>query len=76
MCETGIRKAELGHLVLELSVGHSRGVAVDDAEVGLRDFLRGGVVVDGRRVEHKALARVMPLLCLVLLPHVLLLDVI
>ncbi len=62
--------------MLELSVGHSRGVAIDDAEVGLGDFLSGGVAVNERRIEHKALARVVPLLHLVLLPCILLLDVI
>ncbi len=62
--------------MLELSVGHSPGVTVDDAEVGLGDFLSGGVAVDGRCVEHEALACVVPLLRLVLLPCVLLLDVI
>jgi hypothetical protein len=76
MGKTGVRKAKLGYLVLELSAGHSCGVAVDDAEVGLRDFLGGGVPVDGRRIEHEALACVVPLLCLVLLPCILLLDVI
>ncbi len=60
----------------ELSVGHSCSVAVDDAEVGLGDFLGGRVAVDGRCVEHKVLARVVPLLHLVLFLCVLLLDVI
>ncbi len=76
MGKTGIQKAKLGHLVLELSAGHSCGVAIDDAEVGLGDFFGGGVAVDGCRVEHKALACVVPLLCLVLLPCILFLDVI
>ncbi len=62
--------------MLELSVGHSCGVAVDGAEVGLRDFLGMGVAVDGYCIDHKALACAVPLLCLVLLPCVLLLDVI
>ncbi len=76
MGETGLQKAMLAHLVLGLSVNYSRGVAVDDTEVGLGDFLGKGVAVDGRRVEHEALASVVPLLCLVLLSHILLLDVI
>ena len=76
MGKTGIWKAELGHLVLELPVGNSHGVAVDDAKVGLRDFLGGGVAVDGCRVKHKVLACVVPLLCLFLLLPILLLDVI
>ncbi len=62
--------------MLELSVGHSRGFTVDDAEVGLGDFLGGGVAIDGRCIEHEALACVVPLHCLVLLPRILLLDVI
>jgi hypothetical protein len=40
--KTGIQKAKLKNLVLELPVGHSRGVPVDDAKVGLRDFLGEG----------------------------------
>ncbi len=44
--ETNVRKAKLRHLVLELSVGHSHSVAVDDAKVGLGDFLGRGVAVD------------------------------
>ncbi len=74
--KTGVRKAKLGHLVLELSVGHSRGVAVDDAEEGLGDFLGGGVTVNRCCIEHQVLACVVPLFCLVLLPCILLLDVI
>ncbi len=50
-------------------------VAVDDAKVGLGDFLGRGVAVDGCRVEHEAFARGVPLLHRVLL-RVLLLDVI
>jgi len=73
---TGVQKAKLRYLVLELPVGHSRSVAVDDAKVGLGDFLSGGVAVNGCHVEHEALACVVPLLCLVLLLCILLLDVI
>ncbi len=43
MDKTGISVAELRHLALELFVGHSGGVAVDDAKVGCWDFLGGGV---------------------------------
>ncbi len=74
--KTGVQKAKLRYLLLELPVGHSRGVTVDDAKVGLGDFISRGVAVDGCRVEHKALACVVLLLCLVLLLCVLLLDVI
>ncbi len=76
MGKTGVQKAKLRHLVLELPVGHSCSVPVDDAKVGHGDFLSRGVAVNGRRVEHKALACGEPLLRLVLLLCILLLDVI
>jgi hypothetical protein len=74
--KTGVQKAKLRYLVLELPVGYSHSVAVDNAKVELGDFLSRGVAVDVCYVEHKALACVVPLLCLVLLLCVLLLDVI
>ncbi len=74
--KTGIQQAKLGHLVLELPVSHSCGVAVDDAKVGLGNFLGGGVAVGGGCIEHKALACGVPLLHLDFLLCVLLLDVI
>jgi hypothetical protein len=64
------------HLVLEFFVGHSGGVAVDDAKIGCEDFLGRGVAVGRRCVEHEALTHGMPCLCLVLLFCILLLDVI
>ncbi len=74
--KTGVHKTKLRYLVLELPVGYSRSVVVDDAKVGLGDFHSGGVAVNGCHIEHEALACVVPLLCLVLLLCVLLLDVI
>jgi hypothetical protein len=76
--KTGVQKAKLRYLVLELPVSHSCGVAVDDAKVGLGDFLSlsGGVAVNGCHIEHEALACVVPLLRFVLLLCILLLDVI
>ena len=44
MGKTGISVAKLQHLALELFVGHSGGVAVDDAKVGHWDFLGGGLL--------------------------------
>ena len=44
-------------MALELFVGHSGSVAVDDAKVGCWDFLGGGVAVGGRHVEHEVSTR-------------------
>ncbi len=63
-------------MALELFVGHSGSVAVDDAKVGCWDFLGGGVAVGGRHVEHEASTRGMPFLCFVLLFCILFLDVV
>ncbi len=63
-------------MVLEFFVGHTGSVTVDDAKVGCRDFLGGGVAVGRRCIDHKALTRGIPFLRLVLLLCNLLLDVI
>ncbi len=63
-------------MALELLVGHSSSVAVDDAKVGCWEFLGRGVAVGGRRVEHEASTRGMLFLCFVLLFCVLFLDVV
>jgi hypothetical protein len=62
-----ITKTELQHLVLEFFVGHSSSVTINDAKVGCRDFLGGGVAVGRCCVEHAASTCGIPFLCLVLL---------
>ncbi len=76
MGKTGVSVAKLQHLALELFVGHSSGVTVDDMKVGRWDFLGGGVAVGGRHVEHKASTRGMPFLRFVLLFCIHFLDVV
>ncbi len=69
-------RTQLQHLDLEFFVGHSGGIAVDDAKVGRGDFLGRGVAVGRCCVKHMVLTCGMPFLCLVLFLWVLLLDVI
>ncbi len=76
MGKTSVSVAELRHLALELFVGHSSSVPVDDAKVGCWDFLGRGVAVGGRRVEHEVSTCGMLFLCFVLLFCILFLDVV
>ena len=61
---------------LEVPVGHTCGIAVDDAKVGRGNFFCWGIAVGRRCVEHKASTGGVSLLGLVLLPCILLLDVV
>ena len=56
MRETNIGEIELRHLVVELPVGHSSCVTVDDLEVRLWNVIGGVVTVSGRSIEDEALA--------------------
>ncbi len=76
MGETGIVVSKFRHLGLEFPVGHTCGMAVDDAEVGRGNFFCWGITVSQRCVEHEASTGGVPLLGLVLFPCVLLLDVV
>ena len=74
--EPGTRMAELGQLVLELPVGHSRSFAVNDAKVELGHFLDARVAVNACPIEHEASACGVPFLRFVFLLRVLLLDIV
>jgi hypothetical protein len=74
--KTGIGVSEFRHLGLEFPVGHTCGIAVDDAEVGRGNFFCWEIAVGQRCIEHEASTGGVPLLSLVLFPRVLLLDVV
>ena len=62
MGKTGVSVAELRHLGLEFPVGHTCSIAVDNAEVGWRNFFCWGIAVGQRRIEHEASTGGVPLL--------------
>ncbi len=76
MGKTGVGVSEFRHLGLEFPVGHTCGIAVDDAEVGLGNFFCWGIAVGRRCIEHEASTGGVPLLGLVIFLCVLLLDVV
>ena len=68
--------AKPGHLGLKFLVGHARGLAIDEAKVGLGDLIGKGVAVRRRGFYDEAAARGVPFFCLVLLLGVLRLEII
>ena len=48
--KTGVGVSELQHLGLEFPVGHTCGIAVDDAEVGRGNFFCWGIAVGQHQV--------------------------
>ena len=66
MGKTGIGVSKFRHLGLEFPVGHTCGIAVDDAEVGLGNFFCWGIAVGRCCIERKASTGGVPLLGLVL----------
>ena len=59
--KTRVGEAKSGHLALKLLVGHTGGVAVDDAQVECGNFVCREIAVGGRCVEHEMLSCVLPL---------------